>query len=388
MNREIYIEKSCSGCGLCHSINGTVLKRNKKGFIVPVVDGDIYEKICPVYYYEKQKEFFIWGEYINTYEGYSLDNNIRYEASSGGVLTTIAIYLLENNIVDAVIQTGMDKENPQETKTYVSTTRDQVIENMGSRYSISVPLMNILQLLQKSMRYAFIGKPCDVTALKRYMQINSELKEQIVITLSFFCAGMPSNISNNHLLKKMGVEKEALVSFQYRGNGWPGYTTAIDKNGQVYQIEYNIAWGDYLGRDVNTICRYCMDGIGESADISCADLWYLNEDNKPDFSEHEGRNIIFSRTPLAENIIYDMAKRGIIYMNPFTNEMQNFKDYQPYQFSRRVTMKYCLLALKLFGRYSPKYNKHLVNNANKYATCKMNWKIFRGTVKRILQGKL
>lgn len=390
MNREKYIQNSCVGCGLCNCVNGTELKKDVKGFVVPMVKKEhIYEAICPVYHYmEPNMKFFLWGEYVHTYAGYSLEPLIRHGASSGGALTAIAIYLLKSGTVDAVIHIGASADNPLETCTCISTTEAEIIARMGSRYGLSTPLTGLTELLKNGKKYAYIGKPCDVAALKRYMKVSKRVQEQIVCTLSFFCAGMPSDEMNRTLVRQMGCIKENLISFQYRGNGWPGYTTAKDCFGKEYRMDYRTAWGEYLGRDVNKICRYCMDGIGESADIVCADLWYLNEQKKPDFSEHEGRNIIFSRNEMAQSIIQKTADSGRLHVELFDQEMKDFHLYQPHQFTRRVTMKYRVLAVRLFGHYAPKYDVKLLNAASIHATTQMKWDAFKGTVKRILQGKI
>jgi coenzyme F420 hydrogenase subunit beta len=117
------------------------------------------------------------------------------------------------------------------------------------------------------------------------------------------------------------------------------------------------------------------------------DLWYLKNDN-PDFSEHQGRNIIFCRTGEGEEIVKKACESGCLVIKDCSEIMPNFEKYQPYQFSRRVTMKYRLLALRMFFRFAPKYDRSLLQQASTYSTKEMNWSIFKGTVKRILQGKL
>ena len=388
MKYEDYVKESCTGCGLCYSVNNSEICKDDRGFVRPKPSGRVLETLCPTYLYmDGSQKFSIWGEYKSVFEGYSSDENIRYQASSGGALTAISIYLLENSIVDGIIHTGVSDTDPMGTQTFVSTSADEVKAHMGSRYSVSSPLACILQVIEQGKTYAFVGKPCDVAALKRYSKTNSPVKEQIKITLSFFCAGVPSSRINETLLSKMGTSKDRLKSFQYRGNGWPGYATATDYDGTTHQMSYQDAWGRYLGRDVNKICRYCMDGIGEFADIACADLWYLKNDN-PDFSEHQGRNIIFCRTGEGERIIKKACESGCLVIKECSEIMPNFEKYQPYQFSRRVTMKYRLLALRMFFRFAPKYDRSLLQQASTYSTKEMNWSIFKGTVKRILEGKL
>ncbi len=390
MNYKKHIENFCTGCGLCSSCKKAVLNKNDKGFYKPDLKSDLnfFKSVCPTFHYFEDRDFKVWGDYTGVYEGFSTDESIRYNASSGGIITALSIWLVENNVVDYIIHTKADTKNPLKTVTVLSNTKDEILQASGSRYSVSAPLMDILDKIEPDKKYAFVGKPCDVASLKRYMAYNKDVSSQIVITMSFFCAGMPSDNINLKLLEKLGCSKDKLKSLQYRGKGWPGFTTAIDNDNNEYKIDYQTTWGHYLGRDVNSVCRYCMDGIGEMADIACADFWYLDENNKPDFSEHQGRNIIFCRNDYAKNVLDKVYKSGEIDIKDCAYCMDKFNLYQPYQFERRVTMKYKLLALKLFFRFVPKYNKNYINAANKYATNDMNKKIFIGTIKRILKGKM
>ena len=220
------------------------------------------------------------------------------------------------------------------------------------------------------------------------MNINPQIANQVIITLAFFCAGVPSRYANEELLHKMGSNKEQLKSFQYRGNGWPGFATAIDLDGLEHRMSYQDAWGKYLGRDVNRICRYCMDGIGEFADVACADLWYLDNEGNPDFSEHDGRSIIFCRNSVGLSVVQDATRKKYLHVEDCSHLIPVFMNYQPYHYSRRITMKYKLIALGLFRHFAPKYNKSILNQASAYSNNKLNWSVFKGTVKRIIQGKL
>ena len=139
-----------------------------------------------------------------------------------------------------------------------------------------------------------IGKPCDIRVLREYIKENN-LENTILYLLTFFCAGTPSIDANKKLLNFLNVNKNRIKNLTYRGNGWPGKTTIVQDDGKMYSTEYENSWGNYLGRDLQEICRFCWEGVGEAADISCGDGWYL-ENNRPTFTENLGRNVILART--------------------------------------------------------------------------------------------
>ena len=392
-NQVKMYEHYCTGCGLCHSSNGVKLKANEKGFFVPKLNSNIIsnfcQKVCPANGISTNEERSnIWGNYVHTYSGYSNDETLRYKSSSGGALSEIASYLLETKKVDSVIHIFVTDKDPISTKTFCSITRSEIIERCGSRYITSSPLYDIYSKVEKGKKYAFIGRPCDIVALKNYMHEFKTFENEIIYTLSFFCAGTPSRAANVNLIKDMGCSVQNCMSFKYRGDGWPGYATAVDKEGNKYKAEYNIAWGKYLGRDIMPICRLCTDGIGKVADITCADLWYLNSEGKPDFSEHNGRNVIFTRTSKGDSLLQEIASSNRMTLDYYDEKMKDFYLIQTHQFDRTITLYSQILAMKLLGRKYPNYNVRTLKNFSELATLKRKCKIFFGTIKRIVQRKI
>lgn len=383
------IKEYCVGCGLCSSVEGQLLKKDTRGFYYPEdTKSPLLKKICPAsgihtYYMDKND---IWGKSEKVYIGWSNNKALRNKASSGGILTELAAYALENNYVDTVMHTEVNSISPTETVTTFSNSREELERKCGSRYSISHPLDKIGQL-DKSKRYLFIGKPCDVITLRNYISLNPEMKHVIPYMFSFFCAGLPSVTAQEKLLLKMGTSIEECQSLKYRGDGWPGFATAKDFEGKIFKMEYREAWGKTLGRDIMKACRICIDGIGEMADISCGDVWYLNDDETPDFGEHEGRNVIFSRTAVGTELIKNAIKDKVIHVEDFPEYNEYLNKIQKYQYERKATMKVKLFVLKVLGRSVPAYDPKTMKQFSKAIDIRKQIRIAAGTLKRALNGK-
>lgn len=381
---EKRLKDFCVGCGLCESIGKAKCDINEDGYLYPV-NGD--EKwlaaVCPAGGMQQEQMDFssIWGRSEAVYYGWSLDENVRKTASSGGVITEIASWLLENKQVNGIVHTCADPKDATKTISCISTTRSSLIERSGSRYAISHPC-EILPSLDKTKRYAFIGKPCDIDVLNNFVKLNPEWKEIIVFTISFFCAGIPSANAQNKLLVSLGCSKEELETLRYRGDGWPGYTTAVLKSGSTLMTDYDSSWGKILGRDIMKMCRFCLNGIGETADISCGDAWYLTDDKKPDFSEREGRNVVFARTERGDAVLRMMQSENRIFLE--VNTEDDLKYIQIYQLNRRTTMIDKIVALKIMGRQAPNYQMQNIMRFTKYVSVKKHAIVFVGIVRRIL----
>lgn len=50
-------------------------------------------------------------------------------------------------------------------------------------------------------------------------------------------------------------------------------------------MSYNESWGNILGKYLQKRCKICPDGIGEFADIVCADAWHGDKSGYPNFEE-------------------------------------------------------------------------------------------------------
>lgn len=183
-----YLEEYCTGCGLCAAFGQAECYSDEKGFTHPKTGDEIWlSKVCPSGGKQQSLMEFdkIWGRSKGVYYGWSTDKQVRQLASSGGVITEITSWLLDNHRVDGIIHTCADENDPTRTISCISTSRKALIARSGSRYSISHPLQ-ILANLDTSKKYAFVGKPCDVAALNNYMSISPELKNVILYTISFF----------------------------------------------------------------------------------------------------------------------------------------------------------------------------------------------------------
>ena len=102
----------CIGCGLCESVLGTErckMEINTKGFYIPVLSSqitnderDLINQLCPGIHIETDGNDSDWGSMKAISESCASESEIRYKAASGGVVSSLAIYLLEQHKVDAI----------------------------------------------------------------------------------------------------------------------------------------------------------------------------------------------------------------------------------------------------------------------------------------------
>lgn len=335
----------CVGCGICTALYGggrDKMVSEGDGFLHPSIDSfdvkvekDI-EFICPGINLIGQNEdsYFksLWGEYESIEEGYSSDSNVREKSSSGGCISTIAIYLLDKGLVDGVLHVGGDKNDYQANRLKISKSKNEVISNSSSRYAPALVFDQILNILEgNSETYCFIGKPCDVATLKRFELRYPQFSERVKYSISILCAGIPSINATRKAIETFDPEMP-ISDLVYRGDGWPGFFSFFDDKGEKFKMSYNDSWGKILGRDLCLRCKLCPDGIGLLADFAIGDSWET-KDGYPDFTEREGLSLVICRNKKAKNLFEEIKTHT--YIKSSTLSIAKIGSIQPYQEYRR-----------------------------------------------------
>jgi coenzyme F420 hydrogenase subunit beta len=250
-----------------------------------------------------------WGPVLEVWEGYAADPEIRFKGSSGGVATALALFCLEKERVSGVLHIGANSEVPLQNVPVFSKSREELLAHVGSRYSPAAPCEKLNWIRESRYPSVFVGKPCDVVALRKSQAVNSELDEKIRLAISIFCAGTPATEGTYNLISELGVKSEQVDEIRYRGCGWPGATTVKIKGSkdQMRQMAYDESWGRILSNYSQFRCRLCPDATGEFADISCGDPWY--REVQPG---EEGWSLVVVRTERGRRILQEARNAGYL----------------------------------------------------------------------------
>lgn len=358
----------CSGCGICESLfkNNIAMVIKEAGLYRPKFKGDLSEEewsrlmyVCPAlnmnYRISADERVPLYGKAINACIGWAEDNEIRYQASSGGVTTALLMYLLDNKIIDGVIHVKRG-ENQLEASAGLSISKEEVRANTGSLYMPVSLLKDIVELFNQVDRVAIVGKGCDVRAIRRYIEINPQYSNKVIVCIGILCGGTPSIWGTYRILDEFGVKADDVVRFRYRGYGWPGACTVTTKDGEEHSMSYNDAWANRLGPTSPLVCKICFDGVAEEADISIGDAWLCEDGNAPSFEEAKGRNLLISRSAKGNEIIQEAARSRYICLAEDQLDENAFLAMQPSQSNRRYLALYKVLGLRLLGYIHPKVN--------------------------------
>jgi len=252
------------------------------------------------------------GKYLSTHVGCSLDEAIRYESASGGIATSLILYLLNERIIDGAIITRMNSTDPLLTETIIARTPEEVLQAQGSKYCPTSPVESLkhLKSIKTEEKYAFVGLPCHIHGVRNLQKKEEWARKRIIITIGLFCSHTVSFLGNEFILNKLAEGTQNVANVSYRGRGWPGGLSVTYSDGKSVNVPLGDYWAPYFGPYFFTPyrCLVCSDLSSELADISLGDAW-LREVTEQD---KLGTSIIIVRSLIASKVLSDMETKGYI----------------------------------------------------------------------------
>ncbi|MEX5263374.1 Coenzyme F420 hydrogenase/dehydrogenase, beta subunit C-terminal domain [Kocuria sp. CPCC 205231] len=252
------------------------------------------------------------GMYLSTLAARVVEQGRVEGSSSGGMTSWVAQRLLEEDLVDGVIHVGSASEDKL-FEYRVSTTVDEIIAHRKSMY-YSVSFADVLESVRgDGRRYAFIGIPCFVKAVRSLAEIDVILHEQIIYYLGLVCGHLKSSAYAESMAWQLGVEPGEIDRVDFRiknpAAGSRGYqfgVKAIGEDNYATSSPMDLVGGSW-GHSVfqPNACNFCDDIYAETADVVFADAWLPKYE-----ADWRGHNIVVTRNEVIDKLISDGVASG------------------------------------------------------------------------------
>lgn len=253
----------CTDCGVCMSI-------------CPGVDANIHSDILDEG--QKSNRNHSWlGSFDRLLVGYSTDDAVHRRGSSGGVVTEILVGLLQRRMIDGAVVTVMKEGDPLWAEPVIARTVSEILEAQQSKYC-PVPIGTVLGNIKNVPgRYAIVGLPCHMKALRRIQAIDGRLKEKLPYLIGLFCSRTPSFNATKFLLDRKGIDSGRVKTIEYRsGDHHVGHMAVRMKNGGVVNVPHLDFhyWGQMFANFfIPPRCYLCVDKVAAYADVAVGDNW-------------------------------------------------------------------------------------------------------------------
>lgn len=375
---EIVKHGNCLGCGSCVVIcpvSAIQLVRNStRGIYLPEVDTEkcngcgLCRKVCPgeeVLLDELAEEFLDapcqdarLGRCFTCRIGHACSDELRTSGASGGLITSLLCYGLEYDLIDGALVLGTSESNPLETRPFIARSRQEVLSASGSKYCPSASNLAIREILGVPGRYAAVGLPCQLHALRKHELLNPLLRNRIHYHLGLFCANNNTYFGTEYFLKYNQIPAKEIKSIRYRAGGWPGEIHAETAEG-IYRFKRITTETDRKKRALLASafhfdfaiprCLVCPDQTAVLADLSFADP------HLPEIRETEKKGIswVIARHSKGLRLLDKAVESGIIRLEEWDPEKA--KKAQNYAYKERVGGR--ILLRKLAGQKVPDYGR-------------------------------
>ena len=300
-------KKDCCGCTACLNVcpvKCITMQEDEEGFLYPVIEKEkcIHchkcEKVCPV------QNTDCLNSKTETFVGYSRDEDIRMQSSSGGIFSVSAEWILQQSGV--VFGAAFDENF--EVHHIAIETKKELVKLRGSKY-VQSRLENVYpevkQYLEKKRKVLFTGTACQVAGLKRYL--NKEYDNLFAIDV--LCHGVPSpKIWRMYLEEKKKQHHTSIEKIEFRNkeNGWKNYSMKISfSNVQPYCVHF---FEDKFMRmflyniDLRPSCYAChFKEFPRESDMTIGDSWGI-EKYMPDMDDDKGTSVILVHSSNGEKL--------------------------------------------------------------------------------------
>jgi coenzyme F420-reducing hydrogenase beta subunit len=383
------IEHACSACGLCVSLCPTSAIEMQQN--VPTLVGECTRcgfcyQGCPRSFFplSKVKERFFGpeqneteqriGRCVERFTARSLNDEIFDRAANGGTTTALLHYLLEKNIVDAILHLGRIHEGCficHHAKTIISTTPEETLRGSRSKNQIS-PILHELKTMAGYSRFAVVGLSCHVQALRKLQIIKddpelkdlfkglSKLAEKLLQNLKFVigvnCFSNTKYGAIDKIYEHFGIREEDIIKYaedtkkslyqllhEDKNFFWYVQDNLMTKDGRFFPFKYT----DFLDTTIFMGCMVCPSFIVcKEADVSIGIT--ASELKLKEF----GYNSVMVRNPELDGIFNSMVAEGKLLKRPMWDNRGTYLR----KFVERVLPSKDLMNLKGYvatGQWNP-----------------------------------
>lgn len=280
---EIVKKEECTGCKMCADIcpkQAIIFKDNEEGFWYPSIDENkcidcgLCKKRCPSLQKIKSENSLE----PKVYAGWTLDEQIRYESTSGGIYYELAKKFIEN---DGYIVGCVFSDDYKSAKHIVGNDLATLRKIMGSKYFQSDTAgiyIKLKELINAGEKVLFCGTPCQIAAVISFF----DTIPKKLYFLDFICKGINSPLAYKAYMEELEIKYNSPIEevrMKSKKTGWESLATHVQfQNGKEYHKDRYTDWwiqgytcGNLFMRENCQNCQYKQ--LPRLADISFGDFW-------------------------------------------------------------------------------------------------------------------
>ncbi len=249
------------------------------------------------------------GHYLTISSYRSKIPEVLERCQDGGVVTSLLLYLLDKNVVDAAMVTQRtDRWVP---RSKLTNERAEIIKAAGSKYAAN-PIFDVLVQLKDipieelkkfhvttldDLRLVAVGLPCQISGLKKVQNLGVFPSNLVKFKIGLFCFKnfTYDKMIHEFLEKEKNIDPTTIKKFVIKGD-----MNVVLQDGSSLLVK-----SQEYDKYINEGCKWCMDLTSQDADVSCGNI-----------GSATGFTTVVTRTKLGADIVQRAKLAGYIEEAP------------------------------------------------------------------------
>ena len=310
LETRVLKEGLCCSCGACMGLCPYFLEMQEHVVLFEkcgLAEGRCYE-VCPRTTVDMEtinqsvfgagRDDFLLGNNNGVFMSQSKDAKVQEGGQYGGTVSSLLISGLESGAIDGVLLSGMSERYGLLPEPLLAKSPEDILKAAGSKYTACPTLAILDKSLKECEKLAVVGRPCQVTALRKRMICEPEIGEKISLVVGLFCMwALNYKKLSAYLSDKIEMDKANKVDIPY--NKFVVFTDEGSKELEFEEVK----------ELRNPTCDLCYDFTSEFADVSVGSTEWK-----------EDWNTLVIRTEKGEKAVSDAKSNDKLEVKPLPDD--------------------------------------------------------------------
>ena len=281
----------CVACGMCYAN-------------CPSGEFDVEAMESQVFGRARSKEETDIGIHTGIYAVRATDESVIERAQDGGAVSAVLSHFLSQD-GDGVVVTGLDSEGVWAAKPVVASTKQELLDCAGTKYTSSPTLVGVDSAISEYQKekIAVVGTPCQMRGLRKVETgefAYAKIKDAVDLKVGLFCMETFNHASFLEYLENAEVDPSTVDKFEIK----KGRFIALRGDERVHNVRLS-----KVKELIRPCCHSCGDFTSEFADLSVGNM------GSPD-----GWSTVVVRTKRGDDALKATEKAGFIEVKPIAED--------------------------------------------------------------------
>lgn len=272
---------------------------------------DICTKACPRFrLWEVESDRALFGRERTTDEVIGIhreillvrttDEAIAKVGQDGGLVSTLLIHGLDEGLIEGALTSRLSTQRPWDAEPFLATTREEVLEAAGSRYTYSANPLAMKEAEERGLKnLALVGMSCQASINGTLAARNlNKWKKRIHLVIGLLCSKTFTyeGLMQDAVVERYGIPLEDVAKVNVKGK------FQVWKKSTGEEVDIPLKELHPVTREG---CKLCPDFAAEHADISTGGL-----------GQQGGWTLTIVRTERGAEWMRALEEKGLIQTRP------------------------------------------------------------------------